>query len=253
MVTLVTIAALTAALAPAQAVGDADLYAGRRSAALAQCAGIDPDASQTGMIFNPAGHRSVYFRSVCLQEAAVRFRDASLCADVRERRSLFFSSWGYSPARCRTLVDEAQAEDRRHLETLASRYQASPTRLRDFSLSPHGNGRDFEIVPAFDAGEPRSYHLSFEIVDSAAPEGSAVIHTSGYHLSGESNLSIFVRRADIAAAFGAFVPGQRYRVRATLVLDVGIGRNGGWWSDQFVEGVFPRADRSHVLTKDVTF
>ena len=38
------------------------------------------------------------------QQAAVRFRDQALCRQVKQRRSLLFSSWGYSPGQCRKLV-----------------------------------------------------------------------------------------------------------------------------------------------------
>src|SRR5262249_5158433 len=67
-------------------------YDESRSAALGRCDAIDPAASQSGLIFNPAGYRSFYLRSECLQTTAVQFRDEALCSRVKQRRSLFFSS-----------------------------------------------------------------------------------------------------------------------------------------------------------------
>ena len=82
------------------------------SAAVARCSAIDEDASQSGLVFNPDGFRSFYLRSQCFQDAAVQFRNASLCGKVKERRPLLFSSWGYSPARCRELVTAGVAAER---------------------------------------------------------------------------------------------------------------------------------------------
>ena len=46
---------------------------------------------------------------------------------------------------------------------------------------------------------------------------------------------------------------MRHTVRATLTLDVGSGSMGARWSDTFVERVFPRAERSQALEKDIGF
>ena len=160
-------------------------YVEMRAAAVTRCEAIDPSAHQTGMIFNPEGYRSMYFRSACFQDAAVLFRDEPLCAKVKERRSFFFSSWGYSPKHCRQRVAEGLAADRKGLEQLRSRYQQGAVTLRDFRIERNGNGRDFDSIPTFDTGFAHSYSLRFEILDAEATEGRALLDSSGFHLDAE--------------------------------------------------------------------
>jgi hypothetical protein len=76
------------------------------------------------------------------------------------------------------------------------------------------------------------------------PVATAPLHSSGMHLDGRSNVRLYVRYEDIRARWTEFSNGARYTVRATLTLDVGPGSLGARWSDTFVEGVFPRAERS---------
>lgn len=70
--------------------GAANRYAEFRSAAVKCREAIDRSEHQTGLAFNSEGYRSFYVRSVCFQDAAVTYRDESLCAQVRERWSLFW-------------------------------------------------------------------------------------------------------------------------------------------------------------------
>jgi hypothetical protein len=227
-------------------------YVEQRAAAVKRCEATDPAEYRTGLALNPDGYRSFYVRSACFQDAAVRFRDESLCAQVRQRWSLFSSSWGYSGSRCRNLVEEAVAGDRAYLEAERSRYRQGAVRLRDFRIERNGNGRDFDIVPAFEPGWAHGYRLRFEIAETAAG-GSVLLDSSGYYLKGDDTIRAFVRQADIRQRFPAFELGRRYRVRATLTLSVATGRMGGVWSDAFVERVFPAAERSQTLLKDFVF
>jgi hypothetical protein len=141
-------------------------------AAVAPCEANDPRDYQSGLLFNPDGYRSYFVSSECFQRVAREFRDASLCAQVRQR-----------------------------------------------------------------GGTPRPTSL----------------HSSGMHLDDRSNVRLYVRYEDIRARWPEFSYGARYTVRATLTLDVGPGNLGGRWSDTFVEGVFPRAERSQALEKDIGF
>jgi len=125
-------------------------YIELRMAALKQCQAIDPADYQSGLFFNPDGYRSYYVRSECFQKTAVQFRDEALCAEVRQRVSLLSSSWGYSRTRCRELVAQGVAADRKTLEeikrlyskgavtcvTSASKGTATVVTLISFPLSP---------------------------------------------------------------------------------------------------------------------
>ena len=229
-------------------------YDERRSAAVALCEAIDPRDYQSGLLFNPDGYRSYFVRSECFQRVAREFRDASLCAQVRRRFSLFGSSWGYSRAQCLKEVQAAVAADREALEERRRQYLGQqPLRLVDFRIERSGNGRDFDIVPAFTGGHAGSYTLRFDVL---APDGTprtAPFHSAGMNLDAGSNVRLYVRYADIRARWPEFAYGTRYTVRATLTLEVGPGSVGAWWSDAFVEGVFPWAERSQALEKDIGF
>jgi hypothetical protein len=210
-------------------------------------------AYQSGLYFNPDDYRSYYVRSECFQTAAVQFRDESLCTHVRQRRSLLSSSWGYSPSRCRALVAEGIKEDYSALEAMKRLYSQDAVRLRTFQIERNGNGRDFDVVPVFDGNYAHSYVLTFEILgptDTAAP---ILFHSSGYYLDSRSNLRIYVRQAEIRDRFTGFALNHPYQVRATAVLDVGTGGPSGYWSNAFIERVFPIRSRSQSITKQTVF
>lgn len=228
-------------------------YAEMRSGAVKRCEAIDPSEYQSGLALNPDGYRSFYARSACFQNAATMFRDETLCAHVKERWSPFWSSWGYSGSRCRKLAADGAAADRKALEETRSRYLKGPVKLRDFRIERNGNGRDFDIIPLFDPGYDHGYALRFELIGAGAAGESVQIHSSGYYLRGNDNIRIFVRQADIRKQLPRFELERPYRVRATLILDVGNGGLGGMWSDAFIERVFPVAARSQVLVRQVTF
>src|SRR5262249_36966182 len=113
-----------------------------RSGAVKRCQAVDPAEYQSGLYFNPDGYRSYYVRSQCFQQAAVQFRDHALCAEVKRRVSLLSSSWGYSQSRCRELVTEGAATDRKELEEMKQQYKTGAVSLRDFRVERNGNGRD---------------------------------------------------------------------------------------------------------------
>jgi len=227
-------------------------YADARSKAVTACGAINPSQSQSGLIFNPDGYRSYYVRSKCFQEAAIEFRDRTLCNQVKERRSLFSSSWGYTAARCRQLVARGAATDRASLEATKTAYVAGGITLRDFLVERNGNGRDFDIIPAFAGTFAHGYTLAFEILSN--PSASPVLlHSSGYYLDQTSNLRIYVRQADVARQSPLFSLNRPLSVRATVTLDVGFGGPSGYWSPAFIDSVFPAAARSRSIVKNVTF
>jgi hypothetical protein len=229
----------------------ADSYAELRSAAVKKCEAIDPSDYQSGLAFNPDGMRSYYPRSACFQEAAAKFRDESLCALAKERWTLLWSSWAYSEKQCRKLVAEGEVKDREILDELRSRQLAKGVKLRDFSIERYGNRRDFVVVPVLERGESHSYTLRVEIL---LPEGEVVpVTATTRQLWGNENLRIQVRQDDIRQHFFGFRLDYRYRVRAVLVLDVGYGSGFGRWSDAEAERIFPTAERSQIVIKELTF
>jgi hypothetical protein len=248
---IITIAVLAGWLAgPAAA---ANSYTDMRLAAVKRCETIDPSEHQSGLALNPDGYRSYYARSACFQDAAVEFRDESLCAQVKERWSLLWSSWGYSGKRCRTLVTEGAAADRKALEEMKSHYLKGAVSLRDFRVEMNGNGRDFDIIPSFGPGYAHGYTFRLELVGAGAAGQSVPVASSGFYLRGNENIRIFVTQADIRKRFPRFELARPYRVRGTLILEVGNGGQGGMWSDAFIERVFPSADRSKSLLKEAAF
>jgi len=230
---------------------DAFDYAEARSKSVKACDAIGPSESQSGLFFNPDGYRSFYVRSKCLQEAAVTFRDATLCEQVKERRSLLASSWGYSAARCRQLVTDGMTRDRAELEKLKREYAAGGITLRDFRIERNGNGRDFDIIPVLTGTYAHGYALTFEFLPETG--GPRLLYATGSYLDEKSNLNYYVPSAAIRERFPAFASNRSYTVRATVTLDVGFGGQSGYWSPAFIERVFPMRERSHAMTKEVRF
>ncbi len=227
-------------------------YQALRSRAVADCEAIDAAAYQTGLIFNPAGYRSYYVRSECFQRIAVQFRDASLCAQVRRRSSLFFSSWGYSEKQCRKEVAAGLAADEETVAGMRQRHRQGAIRMHDFRVERNGNGRDFDIVPSFTGDHAGGYLLRFEILPEASGE-PVLVHSNGYHLDGRNQIRIFLRQDEIRDRFAGFAVGETYTVRATVILDIGRGGQAGWWSEEFIDRTFPERERSRSLERQVRF
>jgi len=224
-----------------------------RSAALKQCQAIDPAEYQSGLFFNPDGYRSYYVRSECFQKTAVQFRDEALCAEVRQRFSLWSSSWGYSRARCRDLVAQGVAADRKTLEENKRLYIKGAVTLRDFRVERNGNDRDFDIIPSFAGDYAHGYVLNFEVVAADPGKVAILLHSSGYYVDGNSNLRVFLRQDEMRKRFPDFALNHPYTVRATLILDVGNGGQSGYWSEAFIERVFPIRERSQSVTRESRF
>ena len=224
-----------------------------RSAAVKQCQAIDPAEYQSGLFFNPDGYRSYYVRSECFQRTAVQFRDEALCTEVRQRFSLLSSSWGYSRTRCRELATQGAATDRTTLEEIKRLYIKGAVTLRNFRVERNSNGRDFDIIPFFAGGYAHGYVLRFEIVQPDARKETALLHSSGYYVDGNSNLRVFLRQDEIRKRFPDFALDRPYTVRATLILDVGSGDQSGHWSDTFIERVFPIRERAQSVTREIRF
>ena len=227
-------------------------YDARLGAAVRECEAIDRSQSQSGLYGNPDGYRSYYVRSKCFQDAAVRFRSATLCEQARQRRSLFASSWGYSPATCRRLVSEGIANDRRELEQLRAAYARGGLELRDLRVEQNGNGRDFDIIPTFVGTGKGSHLLTLDILpEDGRP--AVTIYSSGHYVDAGAELRLYITGAEIRRRLPDFVAGRRYTVRATMTLSMPTGSSSSEWSDAFVEAVFPAQERSRTLTKEVAF
>jgi hypothetical protein len=149
-------------------------------------------------------------------------------------------------------VRDGIAGDRRAVETVKRDYLTGPMRLHDFRVERNGNGRDFDIIPELAGSYAHGYVITFELL-TRDPPAAIPIHSSGYYLDPTSNLRIFVPQIDIARRFADFARARTYVVRATVTLDVGFSGQSGYWSDAFIERVFPLRERSHSITKEVRF
>jgi hypothetical protein len=247
--TIVLSACFLALLSPC--VSSASDYAARRAAAKQHCEAISPSESESGLLFNPDGYRSFYVQSQCFQTAAEQYRDSSLCDRVRQRYSLFSSSWGISSTQCLKLVAKGVESDRAELEIEKQLYAANPARLLKFRVERNGNGRDFDFIPEFSSGNPHGYRLVFEIV--GVGEQPILLHSDGYYIDPNSRMRIFVRQADVHARFPEFLLNHPYNVKGTAILSIGMGGPSGYWSDEFLERIFPLRERSQSLTIESKF
>jgi hypothetical protein len=226
-------------------------YEAARAAALKSCEAIDATAYQSGLALNPDGYRSFYLRSECLQRTAVRFRDPASCDRVVRRRALLSSSWGYSPQNCRTLVDRGFEVDRLEVAELRQRYLSSAMVLRDVVVLRNGNGRDYDIKPVFAGASGTGYIITVEIT---APDGRWIpIHTNGYYADPRSELTLFIRREEIAARVPAFEAGRAYQVRVTTTYSLPAPSDARVMSEAFLETAFPRRERERTITRTVRF
>jgi len=170
---------------------------------------------------------------------------------VRRRWSPSSSSWGISSAQCQKLVTEGLQADTAELLKEKQSYAAQPIRLLRFLVKRNGNGRDFDFIPEFSAGNAHGYRIVFEIVGVSLQP--ILLHSDGYYVDANSRLNIFVRQADVRSRFPQFQLDHAYSMRATVVFSVSMGGASGYWSDGFVESVFPLRERSQSLTQSSRF
>src|SRR4029079_6540579 len=97
-------------------------------------------------------------------------------------------------------------------------------------VARNGNGRDVDVMPVFSGAFAYGYALRLDVVTGAGPR---LISSSRYYLDGKNDIRICIRQADISAAVPQFQLGSPYRLRSTLVLDIGMGGQSGYWSDAF--------------------
>jgi hypothetical protein len=227
-------------------------YQELRDRALENCTTIDPGEYQTGLALNPEGYRSYYQKSACMQRAAVKFRDESLCKQVRRRYALFSSSWGYSKKNCLNLVAETEAKDRHELAALRQQYSEGPVKLVDLQLEANGNGRDFDFVPHFADGFTHAYHLSLFLVEKNG-DSYPILEYGSYLQGSEDNIRLYVTRADLLKHFPGLQFGHPYTLEAKLKLSIAMGRQGGWYREDIIEDIFPQSVRTQIFTSTVTF
>ena len=245
--------ALVLLLLPGIATANND-YEQQHAMAVSACEAVDASDYQSGLALNPDGYRSYYKRSQCYQKAAIRFRDSKLCTRVRQRRSLFSSSWGYSKSNCKKLVEQAINKDRDAIDRMKSDYQQGHVRLSDFRVERNGNGRDFDIIPAFSGTGAHGYLLVFEIIPDGPGLSPVLLDASGFYLEGgTSNIRVYVPQQDIRKRFPGFALNTSWQVRATLVYSIGTGSFNGKWSDAFIESRFPESNRTQIMMKEIRF
>ena len=229
-------------------------YDQQHAAAVRTCKAINTRESQSGLFFNPDGYRSYYLRSQCNQKAAVKFRDIQLCAEVRQRRALFSSSWGYSESNCRKKVEEAITKDREAIDRMKKEYEQGHVRLSDFRIERNGNGRDIDIIPEFSGTGAHSYKLAFEIIPEDPELSPVLLKASGFYLEGDTNnIRLYVPQKEIRKRFPGFTLDKSWQVRATLVYSIGTGSYTGKWSDAFIESRFPVSARTQILMRERLF
>jgi hypothetical protein len=153
------------------------------------------------------------------------------------------------PRACRTRRGRGSKDAGRDQAVLRqrSRYAA------DFRIERNGNGRDFDVIPSFTGEYAHGYVLRVEIVPSETGKETAVLHSSGYYVDGNSKLQVFLRQDEIRKRFPDFALDRPYTLRATLILDVGNGGQSGLWSEGFIEQVFPIRERSQSVTRQIRF
>lgn len=182
-----------------------------KAADVERCRRMDPADYSTALFFNPDGMTTLFARSSCLQGVAVKYRDASLCEEVRERKSLFFDGSAISRASCERRVQERARRDPKVV--ISDIY-----RLADVAYFRNGNGRDIDVRVGFSGSYRHQYELTVSMVDEAGAN-IETLHRDGHSLGASTGgLRILVRQAQVAAAAGALAMEPPYRFRVTLAL-----------------------------------
>ncbi len=221
-------------------------YRERLAAAKARCETIPARKSHTALWFNPEGYRSYYERSMCYQELALHFRQPQFCQRVRQRRSLFGSSWGYSEQQCGKLVRQAISQDAASIEKLRDIYIHNPVQLIGVKLRQDGNGRDLDVLPVFSAGARQAYRFSVFIVD-ARGQRHRLIEQAFSLGQAKPSIVLFVKRGKVMRAAPGFSPSAPKLWVFELELVLPAGRGQALWPPAWLENRWPRAQRVQAV------
>lgn len=221
-------------------------YHERLAGAKARCEAIPRTKSHTGLWFNPRGYRSYFERSMCYQGLALNFRQPALCRKVRQRHSLFGSSWGYSRQNCSKLVREAITQDAASIEKLRDAYRHNPVQLIEVTVRQDGNGRDIDVLPVFSAGTRQTYRFSAFIVDARGKRHRLVEQT--FRLGqAKPSIVLFVKREQVIRAVPGFGPSASQLWAFELELAPPVGRGNALWPPAWLENLWPRAQRVQIV------
>ncbi len=108
----------------------------------------------------PGGGRTYYYRSACYQELARRTGNASWCAKVKERKTLFGDGSAVSPAQCERQVAQVQ-RDRAQQQAWAARHAAAVQgafTVSGVKASEQAQG-DWLLLVTLEGRLPGSYRL----------------------------------------------------------------------------------------------
>lgn len=193
--------------------GGADELLAFREAATLNCSGIPPNKYETALIFNPSGMQTLYPRSVCFQEIAVKLRDESLCNEVKESKSLIFDGSAISAGKCRLLVQEQVSRDR----TLAGQIKGI-FRVAKVNFERNGNGKDFDAKVIATGSYPHSYNVVIALL--IEPNSSERVVYQNDHFFGPSaeGLSLYIPQRVILGALDGRPLEIPYRVRTRITL-----------------------------------
>lgn len=220
-------------------VSDAADQAERFQRGVALCGAIPVDAYETGLIFNPAGHRSYFGRSRCLQELAVEWRAVALCEQVRTRRSLFFTGDAISAAACRQAVSEQLRKDQEQAQAIDPE---SFHQLVDLAFSqPHYAGDGLMVQIKTRGSHPGSYRI---VIEAVLPGATATKVLDDYRQplgTGPHELTRYIPGEQLRSVLGPLSPGQHLHMRATLTLPPRSH------TDHFVLTLTPETDRRSLL------
>ncbi len=76
----------------------------------ARCRAIPAECGPTGLLFNPDGMKTYYYRSQCYMDLALQEQKSEMCDSVLERKSFFFDGSYYSPHTCKAIIRLSQKD-----------------------------------------------------------------------------------------------------------------------------------------------
>jgi hypothetical protein len=191
----------------------ADELAARLHAATLHCNNIPSQEYETALIFNPPGMQTLYPRSVCFQELAVKLRDDSLCDSVKERKSLFFDGSGISGEKCRQLVQEQVSRDR----TIGSQIK-DIYRVAGVSFERNGNDKDVDVKIIASGSYRHTYNVTIALVSTPDKAERIVYRNDHFFGPGAEKLVLYIPQPVILSALMGRPLENPCRVRTRLTL-----------------------------------
>lgn len=212
---IIHLGACSLALALMASGASADQFTEHKQQRIEQCKRVNDSAYSTGLVFNPRGYATMFHRSRCFQELAIKERDLSLCGEVKERKSWLFDGSGISETSCRDLVAQRVQQDK---QLAALQDFRLIHRLQSIQFFRNGNGRDFDIHVKTTGSLSGSYELSV-LFSRPGESGHIELFSTAFSYGDASTpKKVWLKRSMLVEKLGTSFTESEWIVKVTFQL-----------------------------------